>query len=395
MSTPTTYTLLPEIQTPADLKHLDLQALQELAAEMRQRIIEVTSVNGGHLASNLGVIELTLALHQVFDTPTDKLIWDVSHQTYPHKLLTGRNLRFHTIRKTDGLSGFSCPSESSYDHFYGGHAGAALSTALGVTHTRDSSEENFHVISILGDATFTCGMSFEAMNNLPEKSKKFIVILNDNKMSISKNVGTLPKILSCPSSAAPFFEQYGFTYRGPYAGHDLPALLNAFEEAKDSPAPLLLHVHTNKGQGIEQAQNNPTTYHGVKPFDPGTYKFRTTKNSSPSFPKIFGKHLVAMAEKDPSIVATTPAMPHGSCLTELMEKYPDRCLDVGIAEAHSIAFSGGLAYRNKRKVFASIYSSFLQRALDNVFHDVCLQELPVVFAIDRAGVSGGDGQMCN
>ncbi|MCB1136665.1 MAG: 1-deoxy-D-xylulose-5-phosphate synthase, partial [Chlamydiia bacterium] len=427
--------VLGRIQQPADLRALNPTELDQLASEIRQRIIEVMAVNGGHLASNLGTVELTLALHLAFNAPEDKIIWDVSHQTYPHKLVTGRNDRFDGVRQFQGLSGFSCPSESIYDHFFGGHAGTALSLGLGVATTRDLEAENYHVIPVIGDATLTCGMSFEALNNLPRDMRRFVVILNDNKMSISKNVGAityiLARMLQNPKtsrlyrdmqsllsrmpmgnslaqtgdrmadaiknveSPSCFFEQFGLDYLGPFDGHDTHKLRKVFERVRDCKHPTLIHVHTNKGQGIEKAMENPTTYHGVRPFDKTTYKFLPSKGKHPSFPQVFGEHLAAMAEEDESIVAVTPAMPHGSCLTTFIERHPDRCIDVGIAESHSITFAGGLAYGGQRKVVASIYSSFLQRALDSVFHDVCLQELPVVFAIDRAGISGGDGQMCN
>lgn len=424
--------LLPFIQSPQDIKSLSLSELQRLSTEIRERIIEVLSVNGGHLASNLGAVELTIALHKVFDSPDDKLIWDVSHQTYVHKLLTGRNDRFHTIRQHKGLCGFSQPKESPHDHFYAGHAGTALSLALGVAKNRDLTKRQEYIIPIIGDATLTCGMSLEAMNNISRDLKRFIVILNDNAMSISKNVGAITQILSrmlsnpmtnklyheidsivskIPSygpmlakkghkiaeslknlvSPAAFFEQYGLSYIGPIDGHDLKKLIDTFEGLKDSNWPVIIHVLTNKGQGMEEAIKNPISYHGAKPFNPDTGKFLPAAAPQITFPRIFGNTLLKMAENDPSLIAVTPAMSAGSCLDELMKKFPDRCLDVGIAESHAITFSGGIAYGRKIKVVASIYATFLQRAFDNLFHDVCLQELPVIFAIDRAGISGPDG----
>lgn len=425
-------TLLDGISSPDDLKHLPEDKLKELAANIRSRIIEVMSVNGGHLASNLGSVELTLALHRVFNSPKDKFIWDVSHQTYTHKLLTGRNSEFPTIRQYKGLCGFSHPKESPHDHFYAGHAGTALSLALGCAKTRDLNEEKEFVIPIIGDATLTCGMSLEALNNVTRDLKRFIIILNDNEMSISKNVGAITRILSrmvsnpttdklyheltallsrIPNygprlaqhgskvtesiknlfSPAAFFEQYGVSYMGPIDGHDVHKLIETFEQIKECDWPVVLHVMTNKGQGMESAIQNPCTYHGVKPFDLSTGKFHPTPSAKPTFPKIFGDQMLRMARKDPSVVVVTPAMSAGSCLDAMVEEFPSRCLDVGIAEGHAVTFAGGLAYQGTKKVFSSIYATFLQRAFDNLFHDVCLQELPVVFAVDRAGISGPDG----
>lgn len=430
------YSLLNQIQSPADLKKLTLPKMNQLAAEIRQRIIEVMSINGGHLASNLGSIELTLALHRAFNAPEDKFIWDVSHQTYAHKLVTGRNDRFDKIRQHKGLCGFCDPKESPYDHFYAGHAGTALSLALGVVKNRDLTKRNEYVIPIIGDATLTCGMTLEALNNVSRDLKRFIIILNDNAMAISQNVGAITRILSrilsnptthkihqeidtlvskIPSvgptlskqghkiadslknlvSPATFFGQFGLSYIGPVDGHDIKALLETFEGIKDSHWPLVVHVHTNKGQGMEVAIQNPVTYHGVKPFNVDTGKFLPVANTLPTFPKVFGAHLLKMAENDPSVVAVTPAMSCGSCLDDFMKKFPERCLDVGIAEGHAVTYCGGIGYGKKMKVVVSVYSTFLQRALDNLFQDVCLQEIPVVFAIDRAGIAGPDGATHN
>jgi 1-deoxy-D-xylulose-5-phosphate synthase len=423
---------LPTLRSPEDIKKLSFSELDQLAHEIRHRIIEVLSINGGHLASNLGAVELTIALHKVFNSPEDKFIWDVSHQTYTHKLLTGRNDRFHRIRQFNGLCGFSHPKESPHDHFHAGHAGTALSLALGVSKNRDLTKRNEFVVPIIGDATLTCGTALEALNNISRDLKRFIVILNDNAMSISKNVGAITHILSrllsnpttnkiyqeldtivskIPSygamlskqghkiteslknlvSPAAFFEQYGLSYIGPIDGHDIKKLVDVLEGLKDSNWPVLIHVLTKKGQGMEEAIKNPVSYHGARPFNRDTGQFLPAVSSKPTFPKIFGSQLLKMAENDPSLVAVTPAMSAGSCLDEFMKKFPDRCLDVGIAESHSITFCGGIAYGGKMKVVASIYATFLQRAFDNLFHDVCLQELPVVFAIDRAGISGPDG----
>lgn len=424
--------ILEQIKSPKDLKSLTLLELEKLAEEIRQRIIQVMSVNGGHLGSNLGAIELTLALHKVFNSPDDKMIWDVSHQTYTHKILTGRNDAFDKIRQYKGLCGFCNPKESPHDHFYAGHAGTALSLALGVAKNRDLTGRKETIIPIIGDATLTCGMSLEALNNISKNLSRFMVILNDNNMSISENVGAITHILSrmlsnpttsklyhdlgdivskIPSvgpalsrqghkltesmknlfAPAAFFEQYHLSYVGPIDGHDIGKMVEVFESLKEVEWPVLVHVMTKKGNGMEIAINNPTPYHGAKPFDLTTGKFLPVTSNKPTFPKIFGQHILKMAEKDPSVVAITPAMSCGSCLDDFMKKFPERCLDVGIAESHSITFAGGLSYGGKMKVVASIYATFLQRAFDNLFHDVCLQEVPVVFAIDRAGISGPDG----
>lgn len=424
--------ILPMINSPSDLKALSSSQLNELACELRHRIIEVMSVNGGHLASNLGSVELTIALHKVFNSPNDKFIWDVSHQTYSHKIITGRADRFHTIRQYKGLCGFSHPKESEHDHFHAGHAGTALSLALGVAKNRDHTKQHDYIVPIIGDATLTCGVSLEALNNIPRELRRFIVILNDNAMSISKNVGAITHILSrlinnptvhklhedldslvnkIPSvgemiskqghkiaeslknlvSPAVFFEQYGLSYIGPIDGHDIKKLVETLEGLKNSQRPILLHVLTNKGQGMEVACSNPVSYHGAKPFNRDTGKFLPNPTTKPTFPKVFGTHILKIAEKDPNVLVVTPAMSAGSCLDEMMVRFPERCLDVGIAESHAITFCGGISYGKKVKVVASIYATFLQRALDNLFHDVCLQELPVIFAIDRAGISGPDG----
>jgi 1-deoxy-D-xylulose-5-phosphate synthase len=422
---------LKSINSPSDLRSLSISELELLAEEVRKKIIDVLSINGGHLGSNLGIVELTIALHYVFNSPEDKFIFDVSHQSYTHKLLTGRQEKFPKIRQFKGLCGFTHPKESKHDHFYAGHAGTALSLALGVCKTRNLTEDDHHVIPILGDASLTCGLTLEALNNVPKDLRKMIVILNDNNMSISQNVGAITNILSrflsnptstkifneienlllkIPNlggflakkghkltesiknlvSTAPFFEQFGLSYVGPIDGHDLGKIIDVLEALKNSNKPILLHVLTTKGKGMATAIDNPTPYHGCKPFDKETGLFHTS-TSKPTFPQIFGKHLLHLAEKDPSIVAVTPAMPAGSCLEEFMAKFPDRCLDVGIAEGHAVTYCGGIAHNRKLKVVCSIYATFLQRALDNLFHDVCLQESPVIFAIDRGGISAADG----
>jgi 1-deoxy-D-xylulose-5-phosphate synthase len=428
----TEYPLLSTISSPDDLKKIAPHEYPLLAEEIRKRIIEVLSVKGGHLSSNLGIVELTIALHHVFDSPNDKFIFDVSHQSYPHKLLTGRNDRFETIRQFKGLCGFCHPKESPHDHFYAGHAGTALSLSLGVAKNRDLSGRKEHILPILGDASLTCGLTLEALNNVPKELKNFIVILNDNEMSISQNVGNIKNIMSrlinnpisnkifqeiqsllgkVPTygetlakqgqkvteslkhlvSSAAFFEQFGITYVGPIDGHDIEKLIHTFEAIKNQNKPVIVHVLTTKGKGMPIAIQNPTPYHGCRPFDLVSGKFLPTPSTLPTFPKIFGKHILKMAQNDPSLVAITPAMPAGSCLDDFMKQFPERCVDVGIAEGHSVTFAGGIAYGGKMKVFAVIYATFLQRAFDNLFQDVCLQELPVVFALDRSFLSGPDG----
>lgn len=423
---------LKRLTHPQELKAFSTDNLKSLAQEIRVRIMDVLSETGGHLSSNLGIVELTLALHTVFNSPKDRFIFDVGHQSYVHKLLTGRNSRFLSLRQTDGLSGFMHPPESPHDPFYSGHAGNALSLALGVAKNRDLRRQDEMILPILGDAALTCGLTLEAMNNIPRKLKKFIVVLNDNAMSISKNVGAITNILSrffnSPTanniyeeltdilskvpgygdflaekgnkmkesmknliSTAPFFEQFGLSYVGPIDGHDIDKLIDTFEALKDVDHPTLVHVLTVKGQGMKNAIMDPTPYHGAKPFDRMTGEFHPPKNTSPTFPKIFGKQILKMAEEDPNIVAITPAMPVGSCLDPFMKRYPHRCIDVGIAEGHSVTYAGGVAHGGKLKVVATVYSSFLQRAFDNIYHDVCIQNSPFVFAIDRAGLATGDG----
>ena len=414
---------LKNILSPQDLQKLSLNELDDLADELRSRIVNVLSVNGGHLASNLGTVELTIALHYVFNAPKDKFVFDVSHQTYTHKLLTGRNYKFDKIRKHEGLCGFSHPKESKYDHFYAGHAGTALSLALGMAKNRDFFNEDEYVVPIIGDATLTCGMVLEALNNLPQDLKRFIVVLNDNAMSISDNVGAISAILSrlisnplihkfYPEyghkknvlkqiqqnienhkhpSPATFFEQYGLNYVGPIDGHDTKKLIQKLTALKKLDGPHLLHVITTKGKGMPEAMKSPITHHGAKPFNPDSGKFLPNPSSQPTFPKVFGKHILEMAQNNENLMAVTPAMSYGSCLDSFKEAHPNRCIDVGIAEAHAVTYCGGIAYGKKIKVFTSIYATFLQRAFDNLFHDVCLQEIPVVFAIDRGGLSGADG----
>ncbi len=422
--------MLKRIKNPKDIKNLSVQDLDLLSQEIRERIIEVLSKNGGHLASNLGTVELSIALHFVFDSPYDKFIFDVSHQSYTHKLLTGRNKKFDTLRQFKGLCGFTHFKESIHDHFSLGHAGSALALALGICKNRDLLNRDEHVIAIIGDATLTNGLALEALNNIERNTKKLIVILNDNKMSISKNVGNIKNILSrffsnprsnkiyleietilkkIPNigeflanqgkkltqsiknlvSPAIFFEHMNLSYIGPIDGHNIKKMVDTFEKVKNSDTPVLIHVLTTKGKGMERAISNPESYHGVKPFDitTGDFLFK----SKLTFPKVFGSHILSMAKKDPNIVVINPATLVGSCLVEFKKTFPNRCIDVGIAEGHAITFAGGIALNKNLKVVISIYSTFLQRGLDNLFQDICLQEFSVIFAIDRAGISGPDG----
>ncbi|MFN0064977.1 MAG: 1-deoxy-D-xylulose-5-phosphate synthase [Chlamydiales bacterium] len=386
--------LLDSISSPEDLKGFSLEQLQSLALELRHRIIHTLSVNGGHLASNLGSVELSVGLHYVFHSPSDRIIFDVSHQTYTHKLLTGRNdARFDKIRKTAGLSGFAHPKESPHDHFYAGHAGTALSLGLGVALARDLDKGTEHVIPVIGDATLSCGLSLEALNNIPSHLRNFIIVLNDNEMSISGNVGGICGILHGlrKGQRATFFEQFGLDYVGIIDGHNIEKVIEALQSARNHHSPILIHFSTKKGNGVEVAEKDPIAYHGVKPFDPSTYKFIPKPTSRPTFPKIFGRHILEMGRRDNSLVVVTPAMSLGSYLDPFMAEFPERSFDVGIAEGHAVTFAGGLARYHDRKVVCSIYATFLQRALDNLFQDVCLQDLPVVFAIDRAGLAAGDG----
>lgn len=425
--------MLERILAPEDLRQLTLQELTQLASEIRSRIVNVLAINGGHLASNLGSVEMLLALHAVFESPKDSFIFDVSHQIYTHKLVTGRNdERFDLIRKSKGLSGFAHPKESAHDAFFAGHAGTALSLALGRAKARDLTKEECHIIPVIGDATLTCGLALEALNNMPRTLGRFIVILNDNAMSISRNVGSVTHILSrllnnpraskwvfelekrvakipgCGPllakqghlfsesvknlvSSAPFFDHFGLSYIGPIDGHDMKKMITIFEEVKNLEMPVLIHLFTKKGQGIEKAEKDPITYHGVKPFDPKTCEFYPTASPKPTFSKIFGQHLVKMGQRDPHLVAITPATSVGSCLDPFLDRFPERGIDVGIAEGHAVTYAGGLAIQRTCRVICAIYSTFLQRALDNLFQDVCLQESPVVFAIDRAGLAPADG----
>lgn len=425
--------LLDKIKSPADLKKLSMDELKSLAGELRDTIIERVALNGGHLASNLGAVDLTVALHYVFDSPIDKIIWDVGHQCYAHKLVTGRADRFSTIRQLSGISGFPKRDESPHDAFGTGHSSTSISAALGIVEARDLKKEKFKVIAVIGDGAMTAGLSFEGLNHAGHLKKDLIVILNDNDMSISPNVGALSAYLSrimigdlytkfkketkhflerIPRVGEPvlkiaqraedtvkgffvpgmLFEELGFEYVGPIDGHNIEALAETFERFKDFPGPVLIHAITKKGKGYGPAEKSPWIFHGVGPFDIETGEQRSSGN--PTFSEIFGDHLVELAREDHRIIAITAAMTEGTGLTEFARTFPSRIYDVGIAEPHAVTFAAGLASQGLKPVVA-IYSTFLQRAYDEIIHDVCLQNLPVIFAIDRAGIVGDDGPTHN
>lgn len=380
---------LETIRSPEDLRNFSFQDLVSLSEEIRQKIIHTVSTTGGHLSSNLGAIELTIALHYVFSSPQDAFIFDTGHQCYAHKLLTGRNHHeFHAMRHDQGLSGFSNPNESPHDLFFSGHAGNALSLALGMAQ---ASRQN-HVIPILGDAALSCGLTLEALNNISKNLSKFIVVLNDNNMFISETVGALSKILSCkgPSQQlAQFFSSFNLFYTGPIDGHNFQELIPALQSIRNFDHPVLVHVRTKKGNGYKVAEQNPSRYHGV----PASYTGPTNPQEppAPTFPKIFGQTLCSMGEVFQDLHVVVPAMSLGSCIEDFKQRFPNRYVDVGIAEGHAVTYSAGLVHAGIPTI-CSLYSTFLQRALDNIFHDVCVQSLPVIFAIDRAGLSCGDGR---
>ncbi|MBI1911948.1 MAG: 1-deoxy-D-xylulose-5-phosphate synthase [Deltaproteobacteria bacterium] len=421
--------LLDTIDSPADLKAIEVQKLPQLAADIRELILEVVSESGGHLASSLGAVELTIALHYVFNSPHDKIIWDVGHQAYPHKILTGRRKDFHTLRQFGGISGFPKPAESEHDAFGVGHSSTSISAALGMAAARDLHGKRYKVIPIIGDGSMTAGLAFEGLNQAGHLKKDIIVILNDNEMSISRNVGALSSFLSRKLTGrfatmlkkevesfiksiprigdklmgiakraedslitlltpGMLFEGLGFHYLGPIDGHDIESLIKTFQDLNDIKGPILVHVATKKGKGYLPAEEDPASFHGVGPFVLETG--RPKKKSKPSYTKVFSSTLLEIAEKDEKVVAITAAMPEGTGLAQFAEKYPDRFFDVGIAEQHALTFAAGLAKEGFVPVTA-IYSTFLQRAYDEVFHDVCLQNLPVVIAMDRAGIVGADG----
>ena len=423
--------LLEQVKSPADLRALPPESLPALAQEIRERILSVTSANGGHTGPNLGVVELTIALHRQFETPTDKILFDVSHQGYVHKLLTGRNgPEFDKIRQTGGLCGFLCRSESPHDAFGAGHAGTALSAALGMAVARDLSGGSEHVVAVVGDAAFTCGITMEALNNAAEKTRRLIIVLNDNKWSIDRNVGAMAnyfnKLITTPlynrtgrrmshflrrSSggravlkvmgkwrkgtkdflvSSSLFETYGVRYLGPVDGHDMQALERYLAFAKTCDQPVLIHILTKKGKGYEPALASPEKFHGTPPFDISTGNREVPAGQPPTYQDAFGQALLRHAREDSRIVGITAAMPPGTGLVYLRKNLPGQYFDVGIAEEHAVIFAAGMAARGLKPVVA-IYSTFLQRAYDCVMHDVCLQNLPVVFCMDRAGLSPSDG----
>jgi 1-deoxy-D-xylulose-5-phosphate synthase len=418
--------LLESIASPADLKQLDRAALKELSAELRTFIIDSVSRTGGHLASNLGVVELSVALHSVFDTPSDRIVWDVGHQTYAHKILTGRRERMHTLRQTDGLSGFTKREESEYDAFIAGHSSTSISAALGMAVAAKLKGEERRVVAVIGDGAMTAGMAFEALNNAGAMDANLLVILNDNDMSISANVGALnsylTKLLSgrfynnlrthgerLLSNLPPIhelakraeehikgmvtpgtlFEEFGFNYLGPIDGHDLDALIPTLLNIRQLKGPQFLHIVTQKGKGYDLAEANPCLYHGVSKFEV-EQGVKAKVSPRPTYTEVFGRWLNDMAEADTRLVGITPAMCEGSGLNEFTERFPTRYFDVGIAEQHALTFAAGLACEGCKPVVA-IYSTFLQRAYDQLIHDVALQNLPVMLAIDRAGLVGADG----
>ncbi len=425
------YPLLDTIHGPHDVKRLSRDQLLLLADEIRQRLLEVVSANGGHLASNLGSTELAVALHYVFDSPRDQIIWDVGHQAYPHKLLTDRHERFHTVRQYQGISGFCRREESPHDIFNAGHAGTSISAGLGIAEARDQLGQNYHVVMVIGDGALTAGMAWEAMSNAGAMQKKnFIVILNDNDMSISPNVGAIsqhlnqiitgqvyntmrdetqrlmeqiPGVGSLVRKAAGrveeavkgalvpgrIFEDLNFRYFGPIDGHNLPLLLDTLANVKQLNGPLLIHVATKKGMGYKIAEADAVTYHGPSPFDVETGTFKPS-SGPPKYTNIFAESLIRLAKDDPRIVAITAAMASGTGLDKFAKVYPKRYFDVGIAEQHAVTFAAGMATQGMKPVCA-IYSTFLQRAYDQVIHDVCLMRLPVTFVMDRAGLVGEDG----
>ncbi|CDF58200.1 1-deoxy-D-xylulose 5-phosphate synthase [Thermobrachium celere DSM 8682] len=421
---------MDRINTPDDIKRLSYKELNKLSNELRDFLIDIVSKTGGHLASNLGVIELTLALFYVFNFKKDRIVWDVGHQTYVYKILTGRRDRFHTLRKYEGISGFPKPTESEYDHFVTGHSSTSISAALGMARARDLKGEKHNVIAVIGDGALTGGMAFEALNDAGSSKTNLIVILNDNEMSISQNVGSLACYLSKIRTAPAYinlrdelesiikkipavggnlyksaekvkdglkhlvvhgmlFEDLGFKYLGPIDGHNIEVLIEVLNRAKTIKGPVLIHVVTKKGRGYTHAEEKPDVFHGVDPFEIETGEKLSVKKMT--YSKVFGEEIVKYAEKDNRVVAITAAMPDGTGLTEFSNRFPNRFFDVGIAEQHATTMAAGLAKEGFKPVFA-VYSTFLQRAYDQVIHDICIQNLPVLLAIDRAGVVGEDGE---
>jgi 1-deoxy-D-xylulose-5-phosphate synthase len=421
--------LLDQVHTPADLRRLNEASLRQLADELRQETVSAVSVTGGHLGAGLGVVELTVALHYVFDTPRDRLIWDVGHQAYPHKILTGRRDRIRTLRQGGGLSGFTKRSESEYDPFGAAHASTSISAGLGMAVARDLAHKTNNIVAVIGDGSMSAGMAYEAMNNAGAMNSRLIVILNDNDMSIAPPVGAmsaylarlisgrtylslreigrqfahhLPKFFEKKAAVAEefarglltggtLFEELGFYYVGPIDGHNIEHLLPVLANVRDAEhGPILVHVVTQKGKGYPPAETSADKYHGVVKFDVATGAQAKSSARAPAYTKVFGESLIKEAEKDEKIVAITAAMPSGTGLDLFGKRFPDRCFDVGIAEQHAVTFAAGLATEGFRP-FAAIYSTFLQRAYDQVVHDVAIQRLPVRFILDRAGLVGADG----
>ena len=422
---------LDHIDSPQDLKQLDRSSLPELAKEIREVIIETVSHTGGHLAPSLGAVELTIALHYVFDVPRDKIVWDVGHQAYTHKLLTGRRDRFHTLRQHGGLSGFTRMSESPYDAFSTGHASTSISASLGMACARCLKKDKGKTIAVIGDGSMTGGIAYEGLNQTGDLGKDLMVILNDNEMSIARNVGVVSSFLSRKLSARHFvalreelkeffrslpkvgddvynlakrteesfkafvtpgmlFEAFNFNYFGPIKGHRLDHLIDTLQNVREMHKPVLFHVTTKKGKGYPPAERNPTYFHGVGCFEIKTGNGSPSKETPPTYTNVFGKTLVDLARENDRIVAVTAAMPEGTGLKAFGEAFPERFFDVGIAEQHAVTFAAGLATEGFRPVVA-IYSTFLQRAYDQILHDVCLEALPVIFAMDRGGIVGEDG----
>lgn len=424
--------ILHQINDPKDLRQLPASAMPEVAAELRKLIIETCAKNGGHLAPSLGVVELTIALHRVFQSPVDKLIWDVGHQAYAHKIICGRRDSFHTLRTLDGISGFPKRCESEHDVWEVGHSSTSISGATGYAVARDLAGHKNKVVAVIGDGSMTGGIAYEALNHAGHLNRDLVVVLNDNEMSIAENVGALSGFLSRTSSSefvhkikreaelflkdakdgmgqhvlklarkaeesfkglftpAMLFQAFGFEYIGPIDGHDLPLLTETLERVKKLNNAVLVHVLTTKGKGYKPAEENPSLFHGVGPFEIETGKVLKGKGGAASYTAIFGNTLARLAEDDERVVAITAAMPDGTGLTNFAKQHPERFFDVGIAEQHGVTFAAGLAADGKKPVFA-VYSTFLQRAYDQVMHDVSLQNLPVVFALDRGGVVGNDG----
>ena len=390
--------ILSQIHSPADVKRCSQAELLSLAKELREFIIDVVASKEGHLGASLGVVELTVALHYVFDTPNDQLIWDVGHQAYGHKILTERRDLFHTNRKLNGISGFPKRAESKYDAFGVGHSSTSISAALGmaIAAQLDGNFERQH-IAVIGDASIAAGMAFEGLNHAGVTNANLLVILNDNAIGIDPSVGALKNYLTKAKVGfkprqSNMIEALNFNYKGPIDGHDLPALVEALNELKKQKGPRFLHVITKKGKGLQKAEEDQVTYHSPGKFDKSTGEIivKSNENLPPKYQDVFGLTLVELAEKNPKIIGITPAMPTGSSLKYMMQRFPNRAFDVGIAEQHAVTFAAGLATQNY-VVFCAIYSTFLQRAMDQVIHDVAIQNLPVIFCIDRAGLVGNDG----